>query len=221
MLAHPSSWQPVSGLPRARAPSTFLSVETWGSPAKGACDLSAYLAAQTIPQEQHAKLLGADCTWNGTFACLASPSGAVDVLSSGTNDKGQAGAGYFGDERGQPDEHASPSSSTEMRLARPDGTQWLVRRASSPRPASSDAQWKLVCGSEHVALFAAGTSHAVWAWGWNEHGNLGTGSADGQGELHDECSPREIWRPRGPGTQVQNVWAGCGTTFIQLSEPER
>ncbi|PWN95448.1 RCC1/BLIP-II [Tilletiopsis washingtonensis] len=216
MLAHPSDWRPVPERLCAQASHAF-SVETWGSPSKGTCDLSSYMASPTATQEQHAQLLGADCTWNGTFACLGSPFGSLTVLSCGKNDKGQSGAGYFGDEPEQP---SASTQANEMRRTRPDGTPGLVRRASLRQAASEHAQCKLVCGSEHVVLFAPDTAHAIWAWGWNEHGNLGTGSAEGEAELHDECSPREIWTPRHAGTRVQNVWAGCGTTFVQIIEAE-
>ncbi|KAG8732192.1 hypothetical protein FRC11_000078, partial [Ceratobasidium sp. 423] len=66
---------------------------------------------------------------------------------------------------------------------------------------------QLACGSEH-ALVVIGEE--VWAWGWNEHGNLGVG--------HNEDSPKpvRVWPPTGDPIRgkVVRVWAGCGTSWI-------
>jgi len=75
------------------------------------------------------------------------------------------------------------------------------------------------CGSEHV--LAVLESHArteVWGWGWNEHGNLGTGS------LEDVNIPIKVWPPStaesgGMTHDVVGVWAGCGTTWIAVQIP--
>jgi protein ATS1 len=76
----------------------------------------------------------------------------------------------------------------------------------------------IACGSEHVlAMVESQGRWAVWGWGWNEHGNLGTGSLD------DVNVPVEIWPPpaaeSGAMTSIAlRVWAGCGTSWIAVSK---
>ena len=75
------------------------------------------------------------------------------------------------------------------------------------------------CGSEHVLAIVEESrgSRAVWGWGWNEHGNLGTGSLD------DVNVPVKIWPPPAAESEamtsmVLRVWAGCGTSWIAVSK---
>ncbi|KAH9058261.1 RCC1/BLIP-II [Lactarius vividus] len=73
-----------------------------------------------------------------------------------------------------------------------------------------------VCGSEHVLCVLESQEQAeVWGWGWNEHGNLATGS------LSDVKAPVRIWppSPAQTGEKVVGVWAGCGTSWIAVSRP--
>lgn len=76
-----------------------------------------------------------------------------------------------------------------------------------------------VCGSEHVLCVLEFEGQAeVWGWGWNEHGNLATGS------LNDVKVPVRIWPPSpaqaGENTgEAVGVWAGCGTSWIAVSLP--
>ncbi|KAH9166911.1 RCC1/BLIP-II [Lactarius sanguifluus] len=76
-----------------------------------------------------------------------------------------------------------------------------------------------VCGSEHVLCVLESQGQAeVWGWGWNEHGNLATGS------LSDVKAPVRIWPPSlaqaGEETgKVVGVWTGCGTSWIAVSRP--
>lgn len=67
--------------------------------------------------------------------------------------------------------------------------------------------YQLTCGSEHSLLLTdAGT---LYAWGWNEHGNLGIGSVE------DQWEPREVLIGDGGGTgSVRGMWAGCGTSWV-------
>ncbi|KAI9438442.1 RCC1/BLIP-II [Lactarius psammicola] len=72
-----------------------------------------------------------------------------------------------------------------------------------------------VCGSEHVLCLLESEGQAeVWGWGWNEHGNLATGS------LNDVRAPVRIW-PSSPAQagEAVGVWAGCGTSWIAVSLP--
>jgi protein ATS1 len=74
----------------------------------------------------------------------------------------------------------------------------------------------LACGSEHVlAVVESRGRMAVWGWGWNEHGNLGTGSLD------DVTVPVQIWPPPAVESEAMTsievrVWAGCGTSWIAV-----
>ncbi|KEP50367.1 putative RCC1/BLIP-II protein [Rhizoctonia solani 123E] len=66
---------------------------------------------------------------------------------------------------------------------------------------------QLACGSEHVL---AVTGEEVWAWGWNEHGNLGVG------HLEDAPVPVRVWPPVDDTIKgkAARIWAGCGTSWI-------
>lgn len=75
---------------------------------------------------------------------------------------------------------------------------------------------KLACGSEHVLVClknAEGsiTANEVWAWGWNEHGNLGIGSTQ---DIND---PTLIYRAS-DGEKVIDVWAGYSTSWIAVQK---
>lgn len=147
------------------------------------------------------------CTWNGTYSIVLSPSqrhANFSILATGSNDKGQLGIS----------EHLNESTTSAFTVAFPfgPGTYRLV---------------KMACGSEHVlCLFSvhdivanvcderSGSADGlkerseVWAWGWNEHGNLGTG------DTADVRSPRRIWPDEGEFGIAIDIWAGCGTSWI-------
>ena len=67
-----------------------------------------------------------------------------------------------------------------------------------------------VCGGEHAlcALESEGGHAEVWRHGWNEHGNLATGSLD------DVRAPVKVWPPSPAQAEekVVAVWHGldCG-----------
>lgn len=70
----------------------------------------------------------------------------------------------------------------------------------------------LVCGSEHTLILTRrGT---LYAWGWNEHGNLGVGSLD------DQWAPREVAVTGEDGAMktVRGMWAGCGTSWVLVDD---
>ncbi|KAI0297582.1 regulator of chromosome condensation 1/beta-lactamase-inhibitor protein II [Multifurca ochricompacta] len=74
-----------------------------------------------------------------------------------------------------------------------------------------------VCGSEHVlSVLKSDRGTEVWGWGWNEHGNLGTGRSD------DIKVPVKVLPPASPEPREEmghpvGAWAGCGTSWIAIS----
>jgi len=112
------------------------------------------------------------------------------LLSTGTNARGQLGRR----------EHASKALSGAVRF-----------------PVEARVL-DFACGSEHVlALIESQGRKEVWGWGWNEHGNLGTGSLD------DVNVPVKIWPPPAVESEAMTsiavrVWAGCGTSWIAVSK---
>jgi protein ATS1 len=55
----------------------------------------------------------------------------------------------------------------------------------------------------------------LWAWGWNEHGNLALGHCD------DVRTPTHIPVPQTEGvapmmerSTITGIWAGCGTSWV-------
>ena len=79
------------------------------------------------------------------------------------------------------------------------------------------------CGSESCA--AVDTEGRLWGWGWNEHGNVGTGGALEGGALSRGC----VWRPRlvavggagdGRRRRVVNVVAGGASVFARVEVGE-
>jgi protein ATS1 len=77
----------------------------------------------------------------------------------------------------------------------------------------------IACGSEHVLLHVrrsnggeADQNEEVWGWGWNEHGNLGTG------DTIDVIEPKLIWPPHNntadTNEKVIRAHAGYGTSWV-------
>ena len=63
-------------------------------------------------------------------------------------------------------------------------------------PSAATCGAVLCAGSEHALLVDGGE---VWAWGWNEHGNVGRGG---------ECMPPTRV------ARAARAWAGYGTTYV-------
>ena len=127
------------------------------------------------------------CTWNGTIAVTANDCTLL-VSSSGVNKAGQLGR--IGEEPG--------FASVDLHL---DGK--LLET--------------IACGSEHtlIILTPVGGRGEVWGWGWNEHGNLGTG------DTSNVQTPTRLWPPLAGETFADHepvvVWAGCGTSWISMN----
>ena len=89
------------------------------------------------------------------------------------------------------------------------GTSWAASRGLPSFPKGLRVK-EIACGSEHVlALFEGDVVRPaeIFAWGWNEHGNLA------QGDEEDRLAPVNISLPK--GLHGTGIWAGCGTSFIQ------
>ncbi|KAF7332615.1 Poly(A) polymerase [Mycena kentingensis (nom. inval.)] len=88
------------------------------------------------------------CTWNGSY--IVATNG--HILSAGSNIHGQLGR----------------------------DTLAPLDRVTFPFNSSTHKLLQLACGSEHVlaAFRAPQLTVEVWGWGWNEHGNLGSGTTD-------------------------------------------
>ncbi|EPS97820.1 hypothetical protein FOMPIDRAFT_1127748 [Fomitopsis schrenkii] len=132
---------------------------------------------------------GVACTWNGTY--VLTRCGSEDqVVATGSNSHGQLG----------------------QATAEPCGD---LRRVDFPSSTGPRRILKLACGSEHVlclveAIDGEGTRREVWGWGWNEHGNLGTGATE------DVHAPLRIYPTAGSNAanRVVDVWGGNGTSWI-------
>ena len=125
------------------------------------------------------------CTWNGTFCVVR--NNTWSILSSGSNSHSQLGW----------DE---------------DSSSGRVEFPPSVDTTSSTVQ--IACGSEHVLALTRGrSSDQVWGWGWNEHGNLGTG------DTSDVMLPVQLLPPLSENgtrrvTDISGIWGGCGTSWI-------
>ena len=124
------------------------------------------------------------CTWNGTIAVISDDCTFV-VSSSGMNEAGQ--------------------------LGHPNGEPGF---APVDLPLDGKLAQTIVCGSEHtlVILKSVDGRGEVWGWGWNEHGNLGTG------DTSNIRTPTRLWPPLDGemtvGVEPVASWAGCGTSWI-------
>ncbi|KAI5891209.1 RCC1/BLIP-II [Schizophyllum commune H4-8] len=118
------------------------------------------------------------CTWHGTYIVEQDNT----VRGTGSNIHGQLGMGHATSER-------------------------VECAAAALPPTDTHRLFDLACGSEHIIarLETSGGTEA-WGWGWNEHGNLGTGSLD------DVDVPKRIWPKEGDtASEVRGIWAGLAT----------
>jgi protein ATS1 len=133
------------------------------------------------------------CTWNGTYILLRSEDGDVCVLATGSYSQGQLGRALH--------------DSSELSSIAPVDFRFS---------ASSHRVIDMACGSEHVLVLVSvgGESVEVWGWGWNEHGNLGTGLTE------NVLIPIKVW-PNNSGVEtsqkVAGIWAGSGTSWIYVT----
>lgn len=140
------------------------------------------------------EILSAACTWNATLILLKG-----SIVGSGNNSKGQLGG-----------------------FIEQDG--FIEAKLDQVLQGRQDLQKQiplLTCGSEHSMILVSkgdtqeGGQGEVWGWGWNEHGNLA------QGDQLDQEEPVLLWPSNHHSSVYQNatatdIWAGCGTSFIQI-----
>ena len=158
---------------------------------------------QLLPSKSVRKI---GCTWNGSYAVVESNEG-WRIYSSGSNSHGQLGL------KPDPLDADIPSS----------GVVHFPEILDS-----KNTSIEIACGSEHVLVLSRHTNmeyrsvqqeqgqvSKLWGWGWNEHGNLGTGNTD------DTFLPLKIWSNE-PGFvsyfegvhELIGIWAGAGTSWI-------
>ncbi|KIY50502.1 RCC1/BLIP-II protein [Fistulina hepatica ATCC 64428] len=152
------------------------------------------------------------CTWNGTY--WIGEDGAIHA--TGSNTHGQLGAGT---------RHGLSFSSGELQVS----SNMVISTTKMPR--------RIVAGSEHVLVLLSSNTEKcpadmihcfdegveVWAWGWNEHGNLGNSTTE------DALRPVRIWPQaaengnyaqiaddQGDNARVRNIWGGQGTSWIAI-----
>ena len=141
------------------------------------------------------------CTWNGSYAVVESDE-AWRIHSSGSNSHGQLGL--------------------KADLLNADNPKsGIVHFPETFDSKSTSIQ--IACGSEHILVLSRHNMEdrsvqqviKLWGWGWNEHGNLGTGNTD------DTFLPLKIWSNE-PGFnsyfegvhKLIGIWAGAGTSWI-------
>ncbi|KAG8850580.1 hypothetical protein FRB96_009671 [Tulasnella sp. 330] len=163
------------------------------------------------------------CTWNGTYLVTAALSQLPgwSILATGSGDKGQLGRADPITKSGG----GSASKNTNTTAAPVDPIIAPVNFPNQETPATRIK--KLACGSEHVlALLDAGQPGneltELWAWGWNEHGNLGFGHKLDRHlpTIIDLSDSLQAVRDVTVRHRILDIWAGCGTSWIAMEIDE-
>ncbi|BGP04452.1 Secretion-regulating guanine nucleotide exchange factor [Rhodotorula toruloides] len=175
------------------------------------------------------------CTWNSTFFVVSPRVHDLSAPSTTTAEPAQPLIVAFG-----LNSHGQLASCSDVLPKATDLTSsghqcfhssTRLIRLPPPPPSSTRFKVQLACGSEHVLALvrpaysvdidskdARATYAAVYGWGWNEHGNLGSSGQLGSQDLADVWEPRRLW-PRKEGEEtgeVVGVWAGNATSWIQV-----
>lgn len=130
---------------------------------------------------------------------------------------GGGGEGDGGAGRGSRRAHDWRPAPVALYPAQPDTSAAPGGRAAAPAPQQQASAVVaameprgVACGSEHgVVVTACGR---VLAWGWNEHGNLGTGDTDGR----DAPVEVALAGGAGGGGGAVGVAAGGATTWVAV-----
>ncbi|RDB28740.1 Secretion-regulating guanine nucleotide exchange factor [Hypsizygus marmoreus] len=137
------------------------------------------------------------CTWNGTYVLVRRDDGNTQILATGSHAHGQLG---------------------RKLTIRPSSVNFPSLAPVELDPSSNNGHVSAIaCGTEHILALVSGPAEvsgtSVWGWGWNEHGNLGTGTTD------NVFVPVKIW-PLASKDETQAshkaiaIWAGSGTSWI-------
>lgn len=150
---------------------------------------------QGLETTKHVAGLG--CTWNGTYLLMADGQGNAHVMGTGSHMHGQLGRKFSID---------SPNLASTQGLS------------AVEFPAEVQHVKSIACGTEHILAICSSQMDRnlnieVCGWGWNEHGNLGTGSTN------DVLLPTKIWADA--KSVPIRVWAGPGTSWIYATQVER
>lgn len=199
----PAEWQIDSTIASCGFDQTnqYGNLFSFGSNRNEQCAFNALPSIEKVQWDGGTDILGA--TWNGTILIKHDN---LKILSCGNNAKGQLGTGG----------NAKPTHETEL------GCIHTISIDNADHARSGQHSVQLACGSEHVAVLLETNNPSqsrVLGWGWNEHGNLA------QNDEADRRTPVQIWppdsetlidRPDLIHAKPVNVWAGCGTTFLQI-----
>ncbi|KAF8813987.1 RCC1/BLIP-II [Phlegmacium glaucopus] len=149
------------------------------------------------------KVLKIGCTWNGSYTVVETNEEEWRIHCSGSNSHGQLGL------------KTDPLNADILGSGVVCFSEVFDCKSTSV---------EIACGSEHVLVLSHRNMEdrfvrqVLWGWGWNEHGNLGTGNTD------DTPLPFKIWSNepdfgfRFEGVhELIGIWAGVGTSWICCS----
>lgn len=148
--------------------------------------------------------------------------GTADISSGGINSSSGGGGGSVA----EPSWRASPVCLTASEPSAADGagtgarsTRLSLTRERAPGaspsvilcPCESDPL-ALACGAEHTLCTAS--CGCVFAWGWNEHGNLGVGDS-----VNRWLPTRALGVGCGTQSRAAAVAAGGAVSFVEMRGP--
>lgn len=186
-----------------------------GSNRKGQLSFSSEVS--TIP------LRSVRCTWNATFLegttqrSLSNSGSSFQILGIGSGERGQLGRNLALGAGTSPNAHPEPSASSTLPAVQSTNNNGL-QHVDFPFLVKNKVLQSFKCGSEHAIAIVSNAENGereAWAWGWNEHGNIGLGHTD------DVTTPTRIWPEERSsagtvGGELRDVWAGNGTTWLLI-----
>ncbi|GAA5996641.1 hypothetical protein JCM5350_001116 [Sporobolomyces pararoseus] len=175
-------------------------------------------------------------TWNSTFIAIPSSSSTStssssepSLISFGSNSHGQLGS----QTPFLPSNYVSEDTSLSggmrvVKLPTSSSDSPRLPEEAETEPPTFRSQLRLSTGSEHVLLVVESTpllplpstsypkNQELFAWGWNEHGNLGLGARD----LADRREPVRVGgatkEKLDQGGRIENVWGGMATSWVLI-----
>ncbi|GAA5957489.1 hypothetical protein JCM3765_001159 [Sporobolomyces pararoseus] len=171
-------------------------------------------------------------TWNSTFIGT-SPSDSTSssyepsLMSFGSNSHGQLGSQVPLNTDRSLSEDPSPTSGLRV-VQFPSSPDSPTLPQKSTEISTFRSHLRLSTGSEHALVVIESLSPStlpsnpfskkqkLFAWGWNEHGNLGLGT----GDLADRAEPVQvggiIQEKLDRGGRIKNVWGGMATSWVSV-----